>query len=824
MLKKITGFFLVVFVFCGSARAQEVDAAWIFAYTKAQNEGRGGLHFAWSTDSQRWHAIGPEYGFVKSDYGRWGSEKRMIAPLLFPDAGGGWQCVWDLGHKNGPVAYTASADLVHWRTQSYYLNEQELKPALVQQVSAARKQQREVLILGIPETGSMVKVPWAVVDGLLKKEQLTRYRNQLWAETTRGDAERFASLKPVNVSIRPDRSRAKKISDLLVGAFFEDINYAADGGLYAELIQNWDFEYQPSDKEYRDQSWNHQKAWEVSGAGTVLTIDSTAPIHINNKYYAVLRTGASGGALSNEGFDGIAVKAGERYDLSLFARARTAKGGKLTARLVGKDGAVLATTVVSGLAATWKKRSAVLIPTKTAADARLELAMQPGATVNLDMVSLFPRKTFKGRKNGLREDLAQSIAGLHPRFIRFPGGCVAHGDGIENIYNWKHTIGPLEARTPQRNLWGYHQSMGLGYFEYFQFCEDLGAQPVPVVAAGVPCQNSGQHGHALGGQQCGIPLKDMDSYIQDVLDLVEWANGDVDTKWGKVRAAAGHPEPFHLKYIGVGNEDLISEVFTERFTMIYKAVKKKYPGITVIGTVGPFFEGTDYEQGWKLATDLGVPMVDEHYYVSPGWFIYNQDFYDKYDRNKSKVYLGEYAAHLPGRPNNLETALAEAIHLTALERNGDVVQMASYAPLLAKEGHTQWSPDLIYFNNSTVKPTTGYYVQQLFGRHAGDVYIPATAQYSDNNEKVRNRVAWSLVQDTKSGDLILKLVNLLPVSVSVSTELDAFRLAPQAQKTVLQGSPADRALVPAETTITLQELRKITLAPYSFTVVRAKQQ
>ena len=824
MVKKITGLFLCMVVFCCRAWSQDLDSAWLFAYTKVQNEGRGGLHFAWSNDGQGWHAIGPEFGFVKSDYGRWGSEKRMIAPVLFAGADGAWQCVWNLGGKNGPVAYTGSLDLVHWITQSYYLNEQELKPALAQQVAAARSQRQEAVVLGVPETGSRVKVPWSLVDGLIKKEQLTRYRNQLWGETTREDAVRFASLKPVSVSIRPDRSRSKKIGDLLVGAFFEDINYAADGGLYAELIQNRDFEYHPSDKEYRDQSWNHKKAWTASGAGTVLTIDSTAPIHSNNSHYAVLHTGISGGALTNEGFDGIAVKAGERYDLSLFVRSLTGRGVKLTARLMDKDGAVIATAVVSGPAAAWKKQTAVFTATRTVADARLELALQPGATVALDMISLFPRKTFKGRKNGLREDLAQSIAGLHPRFIRFPGGCVAHGDGIENIYNWKNTVGPLEARKPQRNLWGYHQSMGLGYFEYFQFCEDIGAQPVPVMAAGVPCQNSGQHGHPLGGQQCGIPLKDMDSYIQDVLDLVEWANGDVHTKWGKVRAAAGHPEPFHLKYIGIGNEDLISDVFAERFTMIYNAVKKKYPEITVIGTVGPFFEGTDYEQGWKLATELRVPVVDEHYYVAPGWFIYNQDFYDKYDRSKSKVYLGEYAAHLPDRPNNLETALAEAIHLTTLERNGDVVQMASYAPLLAKEGHTQWSPDLIYFNNSTVKPTTGYYVQQLFGRHAGDVYIPATALYSDNNEKVRNRVAWSLVQDTKSGDLVLKLVNLLPVSVSVTTDLAGFRLAQQVQKTVLQGNPADRALVPVETTVSVQEAEKMTLGPYSFTVVRIKQQ
>jgi alpha-L-arabinofuranosidase len=261
----------------------------------------------------------------------------------------------------------------------------------------------------------------------------------------------------------------------------------------------------------------------------------------------------------------------------------------------------------------------------------------------LDMVSLFPKKTFKNRKNGLRPDLAETVAAIRPRFIRFPGGCVAHGDGLDNIYRWKNTIGPLEARKPQPNIWRYHQSAGLGYFEYFQYCEDIGAQPLPVLAAGVPCQNSGI-GPNGGGQQGGIPMSEMDEYVQEILDLVEWANGAANSKWGKLRAEAGHPAPFNLKYIGIGNEDLISDVFEDRFTMIYKAIRQKHPEITVIGTAGPFHEGADYRQGWALATKLQVPLVDEHYYEEPGWFINNQDYYDHYDRNKAKVYLGEYAS------------------------------------------------------------------------------------------------------------------------------------------------------------------------------------
>ena len=354
----------------------------------------------------------------------------------------------------------------------------------------------------------------------------------------------------------------------------------------------------------------------------------------------------------------------------------------------------------------------------------------------------------------MRADLAQTIADLHPRFVRFPGGCVAHGDGLHNIYRWKNTVGPLETRKPDRNIWNYHQSMGLGYFEYFQFCEDVGAEPLPVIAAGVPCQNSSTGGH---GQQGGIPMCDMDQYVQDILDLIEWANGDKNTRWGKLRAEAGHSEPFNLKYVGIGNEDLITDIFQERFEMIFDAIKEKHPEITVIGTVGPFSEGTDYRVGWELASKLEVPMVDEHYYQPPGWYLNNQDYYDRYDRSEPKVYLGEYATHIPGRKLNMETALCDALHLINVERNADVVSMTSYAPLLAKKGNTQWNPDLIYFDNTNIYLTPDYYVQKLFGQNSGDEYIPSMISLSDNNEDVQKRVASSLVYDSKSGDYILKL-------------------------------------------------------------------
>jgi alpha-L-arabinofuranosidase len=397
---------------------------------------------------------------------------------------------------------------------------------------------------------------------------------------------------------------------------------------------------------------------------------------------------------------------------------------------------------------------------------------------------------------------------------------VAHGNGLDNIYKWKNTIGKLEERKPMFNLWGYHQSMGIGYGEYFDFCEDIGALPLPVIAAGVCCQNSSVGG---AGQQGGIPMEQMDSYIQDILDLIEWANGDLTTKWGKVRAANGHIKPYNLKYIGIGNEDLITDLFEERFRMIFKAIKAKYPEIVVIGTVGPWSEGTDYVEGWKLANEINIPMVDEHYYQSPGWFINNQDYYDNYDRSKSKVYLGEYAAHIGGRANNLHTSLVEALHLNSLERNGDVVSMSSYAPLLAKEGHTQWKPDLIFFNNTEVKTTVDYEVQKLYGVHAGESYIASQVELSDKDSYLQKRVSVSVVEDSKTKDLIIKLVNVLPTSVDTKLNLKEFDYLPEALKITLAGNLKDTKVLPVEGKQSVAPSFSTNLPAHSLTIIRLKR-
>lgn len=837
----------------------EPDSVWLFSYATDKDNNHNGLHFAWSRDREHWYAIGNEFGYLKSDYGQWGQQKRMISPYLLQGADGMWHCVWSLNERDHLFAHAASADLVDWKRQRYpeakggnFLRpvlqyDRGLKQYSITYASSDGKYYRvttgdfktysaakevavgeyadprvEVMLPGGAAKGQVHRVAWAVVDRLEKKYELKRYKMLKEAESSRQDSQRFAGLEGVKATISVAPEKAKPISDLLLGIFFEDINYAADGGLYAEQVQNRDFEYAPGDKNGQDPNWNSSHSWTLKGDNATFSIDSAAPIHVNNAHYAVLDIKAPGAALVNSGFDGIAVRKGEKYELSLFGRQLAGTGGKVQVRLLSKQNEVLAQATVAVAAGSWKTTSAVLTAAADAADARLELQPLFAGRVGLDMISLFPQKTFKGRKNGLRADLAQVIADIHPRFVRFPGGCVAHGDGLGNIYRWKNTIGPLEARKPQRNLWGYHQSAGLGYFEYFRFCEDIGAAPLPVVAAGVPCQNSGG-GPKGGGQQGGIPMQEMDEYVQEVLDLIEYANGDVSTTWGKKRAEAGHPEPFHLKYIGIGNEDLITDVFEERFTMIFNAVKQKHPEITVIGTVGPFFEGTDYEEGWAVANKLKVPMVDEHYYLSPGWFINNQDFYDSYDRSRSKVYLGEYAAHLPGRPSNLETALAEALYLTALERNGDVVHMASYAPLLAKEGHTQWKPDLIYFNNTTVKPTVDYYVQQLYGRYAGNEYLPGTVTLSNKEEAVRNRVAVSVVRNTKTKEVIVKMVNLLPKAVQSGVDLGSIDMAGSvAEKIVLQGRPESEDVKPVTSSCNVAEKFDTELPPYSFTVIRIK--
>jgi alpha-L-arabinofuranosidase len=825
------------------AKAGEPRKVYLLAYSTEKKNGANGLHFAWSQDKLNWNAIGPEHSFLKCDYGAWGSQKRMLEPFLFRDSKGIFHCLWTVNEQDNVLAHAESADLVNWGRQSYVpvMKIEGLNPdiaATVRQIEVSgngtytvnwlgdtppstvfttttkdfknysetqvglvenRKDIRQkYTVSGETVEGTISEVDWSVVDNLIKNMEVAKFRQKQNSISPKTDSILFAGLKPLTAEITINASQKKTISDMLMGVFFEDINYAADGGLYAELVQNRSFEYSPANKKGRYKDWNAHSFWSGS-----FTVDSINSIHPNNPHYAVVKNGS----ITNTGFDGIPVIAGDKYDFSFFAR-----GAACTVKLVDANGTVLAQATLRP-AASWKKYSAVLKPSKTVPDARLEISTI-GETA-IDIVSLFPQKTFKGRKNGLRADLAQTVADLHPKFVRFPGGCVAHGDGLDNIYRWKNTVGPVETRKSMRNIWNYSQSMGLGYFEYFQFCEDIGAQPVPVLAAGVPCQNSSTGG---AGQQFGIPMEHMDEYVQDVLDLIEYANGSASTKWGKVRAEAGHPKPFNLKYIGIGNEDLITDVFEQRYAMIIEAVRKKYPDITIIGTVGPFFQGTDYVEGWAIADKMQLPMVDEHYYEQPGWFINNQSFYDTYDRKGSKVYLGEYASW----GSTLYNALAEALYLTALERNGDVVSMASYAPLLAREGHTQWNPDLIYFNGTEVKPTVNYFVQKLYGENPGDTYLQSTVKLGEGNAEAVKRIGISATVDSKSGDVIVKLVNILPVAVTPSIVLQDVTPKGNAIYTTLTDKAEGKTGRPVTTQLPTQDALKKELPPYSFTVIRFK--
>lgn len=787
------------------------DSLLLFSYTTSKANNSTGLHFAWSIDGRRWVRIGNEYSFLKSDYGAWGSGKKMFDPVLSRTRNGVWLCSFLVKNGGDVVGQTESRDLTLWKPQDYMSVNAKTGPN--------RNVKRDTITMadGTQSVGQIHRVERQVVNNLVDTYERKQYLNGLYAEQMKDDGTRFAGLKDLTMTVRTDESGKKAISPDLYGVFFEDINYAADGGLYGELLQNRDFEY--SEKELsKVPGWGHTYAWTTQNGGR-LEISQDNPLSKNNPFYAVFTSDDGKASLSNTGYNGISVKKGEKYILSLFGKVLGGNNARIRVSLQTKDGHDIAVGLLTLSKKDWKKQSVTITAIDNADAAILTLTPADKGSYAFDIVSLFPKNTFKGRENGMRADLAQAIADMKPRFVRFPGGCVAHGNGIANIYNWKHTVGNLEDRIGMRNIWGYRQSMGLGYYEYFRFCEDIGAEPLPVLAAGVPCQNSNIGGD---GQQGGIPLgKDMDQYIQDVLDLIEWANGDKNTKWGRVRAEAGHPKPFNLKYVGIGNEDLISEVFKERFELIFNAVKAKYPEIEVVGTVGPFYEGSDYEYGWKFASELKVPIVDEHYYCSPGWFIHNPDFYDGYDRSKPKVYLGEYAAHKAGRVNDIETALSIAVYLTNVERNADVVKFSSYAPLLSRKGNTQWTPDMIYFDNNSVSLTTDYYVQRMFGQNAGSTYIPATVSMNNDREAVNLRTGQSIVVDSKTGDVIVKLANLLPVPVKTTLELGKLVTAKsKATVEVLQGQPSDRGAVPSKKDISMSETTQYDMPAYSFSVIR----
>ncbi|MCX4669118.1 carbohydrate binding domain-containing protein [Streptomyces sp. NBC_01381] len=525
------------------------------------------------------------------------------------------------------------------------------------------------------------------------------------------------AAEPTDYTIDVDPARTgAKIDDSMYGVFYEDINRAADGGLYAELVQNRSFEYGTAD----NTSYKPLTSWDTSGSGSAEVVNDDGRLNARNRNYLSLEGGS---AVTNSGYNtGIAVTKGKRYGFSVWARTGAADSAPLTLTLRDASGDLAPARRVTARGG-WAKYEAVFTAGRTSATGRLTVAS--GAPVALDEISLFPRDTYKGRPNGLRKDLAQKIADLQPGFLRFPGGCLVNTGSHEaydersgwqrkRSYQWKDTIGPVEQRATNANFWGYNQSYGLGYYEYFRFAEDTGAMPLPVVPALVTgCgQNKATDDPAL-----------LERHIQDTLDLIEFANGPATSEWGKKRAAMGHPKPFRLTHLEVGNEENLPEEFFARFKEFRAAIEAKYPDVTVISNSGPDDSGSTFDKAWQLNRDADVAMVDEHYYNSPQWFLENNDRYDSYDRQGPKVFLGEYAS----QGNKFSNALSEAAYMTGLERNADIVRLASYAPLLANEDYVQWQPNMIWFDNDQSWGSANYETQKLFMRNVGDEVVPSKA-------------------------------------------------------------------------------------------------
>lgn len=831
VLKVLTIFSISNFFIIGSyVSAQELsDSVYLFSYSK--DNGKSGLRFAWSSDGNEWNSIGGTkdgYDFVKSDFGPWGSHKTMFSPRLKKNAEN-WTAVWYVSDKKETLAIAETEDLIHWSPQRYRrADSTEGRKALNAESSFT------VANVGGKEyKGEIRKVPCSIVTDLMDYVCARQKTDAEHSELMGDDGDRFQNLKSVSMNVRYPMVRPNlEISDKLIGVFFEDISRAADGGLYAELLQNRDFEYKTNERNSKE--WSPSYGWRLTdknGNEIEFPFSSRSPLHANNPTYLHFNSYPQSLLLDNKGFGGISLKGGKEYIFSLYGRIpEKLRGCELEVSLISSDGKKVGSGKIRIKSHHWQRYEAKIRVCENVSKGILRLALPAKSIIDLDMISLFPADTYKGRRNGLRKDLAETISSLKPRFVRFPGGCVAHGDGIDNIYDWKGSIGELYERKPLRNIWGYHQTRGLGYYEYFLFCEDMGAEPLPVIAAGVPCQNSGipysgSHDELTSkGQQCGIPLDSMDNYIRDILDLIEYANGPADSKWGSLRAKSGHPDPFNLKYIGIGNEDMITEVFKERFKLINDVLKRLHPEITVVGTVGPFYEGTDYDEGWRFAKEEKVPMVDEHYYVQPGWFIHNRDFYDAYDRKGPKVYLGEYASHLPDRKNNLETALSVALYLTDVERNGDIVAMTSYAPLLAKRGYENWRPDMVFFDNDSIYLTPDFYVQQMYGENAGSEYVYSDLKLSDESMPVKRRIGHSVTIDHVTGDLILKIANLLPVNIKINEALIPLKVKDgEATVTVLKGNPEDVSTKPTCETVMIKSGKlEYEASPYSFSVIRIR--
>ena len=563
-----------------------------------------------------------------------------------------------------------------------------------------------------------------------------------------------AARGPAVVSVQADRPGAD-IAPTMFGAFFEDINFAADGGLYPERIKNRSFEF--------DEPLAGWSRRERKGADGELTVGTERPLNESNPHYLRVRVhdAGEGFAILNAGFRGIGIEAGAEYIVSAYARG-TANGPRsLRLAVLDERGGVVGEATLGGFTGEWKRYEAIIEPTSTTSRAQFQILVEQAGDLDLDMVSLFPRETWNDRPNGLRKDLVKLLADMKPGFIRFPGGCIVEGRRLELRYQWKRTVGDVAERRGIINRWAdeneriapdYYQSFGLGFFEYFQLAEDVGASPLPILNCGMACQfNSGEM----------APLDQLDEYIQDALDLVEFANGPVSSRWGGLRARMGHPAPFGLKMLGVGNEQWGAR-YIDRYRRFAAVLKAKHPEIQLVSSAGPFSRGEPFDFLWGRLRELKADLVDEHYYMPPAWFLSNATRYDTYDRSGPKVFAGEYAAHVrgaagQGNRNTWQAALAEAAFMTGLERNADLVRLASYAPLFAHVDAWQWAPDLIWFDNLRSYGTPSYHVQKLFGTNTGTRILPVTI--NGGTAAAQDGLYASAALDERANEIVVKVVN-----------------------------------------------------------------
>ncbi|GGZ34439.1 alpha-L-arabinofuranosidase [Echinicola pacifica] len=556
------------------------------------------------------------------------------------------------------------------------------------------------------------------------------------------------------------------VSPTMWGLFFEDINFAADGGLYAEMIKNYSFEFE-----------NPMMAWrrvQDQGAKGYVFTNNHESAQANQKFMTLQRLNEAGDfGLTNEGFRGMAVKEGLHYTLTFIARLAKGSDLEVNTRILEGD-QVIASGSVGGFTSEWAEYEIVLSPTKTLDGVNFQFLLAGEGELEVDLISMFPEDTWKGRKRGLRKDLVQLLADMEPGFLRFPGGCIVEGYDLENRYEWKKTIGEMADREVIKNRWNtefahrttpdYYQSFGIGFFEYFQLSEDIGAEPLPILSCGLACQfNTGEQ----------VPIGALDEYVNDALDLIEFANGSVDSHWGAKRAEMGHPEPFDLKFIGVGNENWGPQ-YIERAKVFQKAIKAAYPEITIVSTSGPSPDGEEFDYLWGELRKMDAELVDEHYYRTPDWFLENARRYDEYDRNGPKVFAGEYAAHSTTvkedfKRNNWEAAMTEAAFMTGLERNGDIVRLASYAPLFAHVDGWQWNPDLIWFDNLKSYGTTNYHVQKLFSTNPGTHIVPIRSKGKSLAGEDGLYASATIDQQTK--ELIFKVVNTSEDPQEITIEL-----------------------------------------------------